>query len=156
MASRLDGVAYTGKIAADGTWSVTVPVTVLLTAMLPDETYKVTADVTDQYGNAAVEVTRTLTVHETPPPAPTFDLSKADQAGAPGSHQTSSAVVTLVGETGAGDAVLLASTGQTTIANTSGAFQFTNVNLAQGANSLTVQATDAVGNTSTYSLTIVG
>jgi hypothetical protein len=150
----LNGVAYKAQVASDGTWSVTVPVAALATAMLPDGTYKVTADVTDQYGNAAIEATRTLTVHETPPPAPTFDLSKADQTGPAGSHETPSAVVTLVGQTGAGDTVLLTSTGQTTIANTSGAFQFTNVNLAQGANALTVQATDAAGNTSTYSLTI--
>jgi hypothetical protein len=151
----LDGVAYTGKIAADGTWSVTVPVAALLSAVLPDGTYKVTADVTDQYGNAVIEATRTLAVHETPPPTPTFDLSKTDQtAGPAGSHQTSSSVVTLVGQTGAGDTVLLTSTGQTTIANTTGAFEFDNVSLAQGANALTVKATDAAGNTSTYSLTI--
>jgi hypothetical protein len=150
----LNGVAYTGQVASDGTWSVTVPVAALATALLPDGTYKVTADLTDQYGNAAIEASRTLAVHETPPAAPTFDLSKADQTGPAGSHETSSAVVTLVGQTGAGDTVQLTSTGQTTIANTSGAFQFTNVNLAQGANALTVQATDAAGNTSTYSLTV--
>jgi hypothetical protein len=145
--------SYTATVNSAGTgWTATVPAADATT--LADGTATATAQVTDQYGNVSTQAMRTTAVHETPPLAPAFDLSKADQTGPAGSHETSSAVVTLVGQTGAGDTVLLTSTGQTTIANTSGAFQFTNVNLAQGANALTVQATDATGNTSRYSLTI--
>jgi VCBS repeat-containing protein len=89
-----------------------------------------------------------------PPPVPVFDLAAGDQTGTPGQHQTQSGRVTLVGQTGPGDKVTLLSTGESTVAGTSGAFQLTNVALALGDNPLTVQATDAAGSTSTYSLTI--
>jgi hypothetical protein len=91
------------------------------------------------------------------PPAPQFDLAPADQSGAPGSHQTQAASVTLVGHTGANDTVALMS-GSTTLATTtssnSGAFQFANVNLALGDNLFAVQATDSFGQTSNFSLDI--
>jgi autotransporter passenger strand-loop-strand repeat protein len=60
----LNGNNYTGTVAGDGTWSVTVPQSALLSSMLPDGSYTVTADVSDQSGNAAQEATRTLTVQE--------------------------------------------------------------------------------------------
>ena len=54
----LDGVQYTSAIASDGTWSVTVPEV----AILPlHGTFTVTADVTDQFGQAAPEATQNLT-----------------------------------------------------------------------------------------------
>jgi hypothetical protein len=89
-----------------------------------------------------------------PPPAPVFDLAAGDQTGAPSQHQTQSGRVTLVGQTGPGDTVTLLSTGETTVASNTGAFQLTNVALALGANPLTVQASDAAGQTSSYSLTV--
>jgi Bacterial Ig-like domain len=60
----LNGEQYTGTVAGDGTWSVTVPQPALLGSALPDGTYTVTADVSDGYGNAAQEATQSLTVHE--------------------------------------------------------------------------------------------
>jgi hypothetical protein len=147
----LNGGHYTGKVADDGTWSVTVPQAALVPGALPDGSYNVTADV---IGTAAPEASRTLTVHETAPAAPVFDLSKTDQVGTAGSHQTQSQTVTLVGQTDPGDTITLESTGQKTIANTAGTFQFTNVSLTSGNNPFTVQATDFAGNTSTYSVTI--
>jgi Big-like domain-containing protein len=110
----------------------------------------------DASGNSQ-SATVAFTLDTTPPPVPVFDLSKTDQTGAPGSHQTQSQTVTLVGQTGASDAVTLESNGQTianTTANTTGAFEFDNVSLTQGNNPLTVQAIDAASNTSTYSVTI--
>jgi PAP2 superfamily/Bacterial Ig-like domain len=91
------------------------------------------------------------------PPAPQFDLAPADQSGAPGSHQTQAATVTLVGHTGANDTVVLISGGSTlatTTSSNSGAFQFANVNLALGDNPFTAQATDSFGQTSKFSLDI--
>ena len=60
----LNGVRYTGTIASDGSWSVTIPQSALLTSVFPDGKYTVTADVSDKYGNAAQEATRTLDVDE--------------------------------------------------------------------------------------------
>jgi hypothetical protein len=91
------------------------------------------------------------------PPAPQFDLAPADQSGAPGSHQTQAATVTLVGHTGANDTVALMSGGSTlatTTSSNSGAFQFASVNLALGDNAFTVQATDSFSQTSKFSLSI--
>jgi hypothetical protein len=53
------------------------------------------------------------------PPTPQFDLASADQSGAPGSHQTQAATVTLVGHTGANDTVALISGGSTLATTTS-------------------------------------
>jgi hypothetical protein len=61
----LNGTQYTGTIASDGSRSVTVLPSALLTSVLPDGSYTVTADVSDQYGNAAQEATQSLSVHET-------------------------------------------------------------------------------------------
>jgi T5SS/PEP-CTERM-associated repeat protein len=63
----LNGVHYTGTVASDGTWSVTVPQANLATAVLPDGHYTLTVDVTDQYGNVAKQAAVNLTVHETGP-----------------------------------------------------------------------------------------
>ena len=64
----LNGVQYTsGPVAANGSWSVTVPSANLASASLPDGPYTVTADVKDQYGNPATEASQSLAVHETLP-----------------------------------------------------------------------------------------
>jgi Bacterial Ig-like domain len=60
----LDGDHYIDTIASDGTWSVTVPKSALRSSALPDGSYTVTANVSDQYGNAAQEATQTLIVDE--------------------------------------------------------------------------------------------
>ena len=118
---------------------------------LPNGMHTLHLDAVDTAGNST-EVDVAFTLQTTPPPSPVFGLSAADQTSTP--DQTQSGRVTLVGQTGPGDTVTLVSTGETTIANTSGAFQLTNVALALGANPLTVQATDFAGNSSSYSLTI--
>jgi autotransporter passenger strand-loop-strand repeat protein len=62
----LNGAHYTGTVANDGTWSVTVPQSALAPSALPNGSYTVTADVSDQFGNSAPEATRSLQVYETP------------------------------------------------------------------------------------------
>ncbi len=123
----------------------------LATATLPNGQYQVVANLTDRFGNSAPSASRTLSVDETVPPLQ-LALSKADQFGA-SQTETTSAHVTLVGQTGAGDSVAL-SDGQTSVASNTGAFQFTNVSLSQGANILTVQSTDPVGNINAHELTV--
>ncbi len=147
-----NGNQYAAQIAGDNTWSVALPSGALTTETLPDGSYQVAAQVNRVGG--AIQATRALVIHETPPPTPVFDLSKSDQTGSPETHETQSSRVSLVGQTGAGDAVSLLSTGQTTIAGTTGAFQFAAVDLVLGANSLAVQSTDFAGNTNTFSLTV--
>jgi probable HAF family extracellular repeat protein len=63
----LNGAHYTGTVATDGTWSITVSQSALTTSALPDGSYTVTADVSDQYGNGADEATQALAVHKTLP-----------------------------------------------------------------------------------------
>lgn len=149
----LDGQTYRGQIGSDGTWSVSVPSAALGSSVLPDGKYAVTADVTDQYGNVASEASRTLTVHETLPATPVFDLSSTDQTGTAGSHQTQFQNVTLVGHTDAGDTVTLNGANRTTVADTAGKFEFANVSLSLGDNALTVTATNA-GGASSFSLDV--
>ena len=47
-----NGAHYSGLVGMDGSWSVTVPIAALVGTVLPDGTYEVTADTTDQDGNA--------------------------------------------------------------------------------------------------------
>src|SRR5262249_9553175 len=58
-------VASYSTTAGEGSWSVNV--TGPQATALADGTYTVTAEVTDQFGNAATEATQTLAVHETLP-----------------------------------------------------------------------------------------
>ena len=119
-------------------------------------THTITASAADTHGNAASE-SFTLTVTSQtnpPPPPPVFDLARTDQVGPQGTHETQSANVTLVGTTGANDTVTILSTGQTTLSDNLGNFQFSNVALGQGDNTLTVQTTDAHGQTSSFTLDV--
>jgi VCBS repeat-containing protein len=134
--------SYTATVNGTGTgWTATIPASDATT--LADGTATLTAQVTDQYGNASVPAVQAVTVHEMLPLVPTFGLANADQSGA--SNQTQSSRVTLVGNTDPGDTVALNATGQTTLADTLGNFTFANVALNLGDNPLTVTARNAGG-----------
>jgi hypothetical protein len=150
-----DAMLSAGTNNGGGNWSLTPAQLsgLMLTAGTTSATLDVLATNTEGTTASAPMQSIALTV-VAPPAAPVFDLSKADQSGAPGSHQTQSQIVTLVGQTGAGDTVTLESTGQSTIANTTGGFQFDSVSLALGNNALTVRASDSFGQSTTYSLTV--
>ncbi len=119
---------------------------------LTDGEHTVAITATDTAGNVSTsDINFTL---ETTPPSLAFNLAPADQTGTAAQPATNASQVTLTGQTGAGDTVVLLSTGATTVANTSGAFQFINVALSLGGNPLTMQATDAAGNTSSDTLNV--
>ena len=106
----------------------------------------------DKNASSVVDVAFTL---DTSGAALSFDLDPAFDSLPVGDHQTTFAVVSLVGQAGRGASVDLQGTTQHTTADAAtGQFRFDNVALAMGANVLTVVAPGAGGNQSTFSLTI--
>src|SRR5207248_9934075 len=71
-----------------------------------------------------------------------------------GDHQTTFATVALGGQTDPNTPVVLLESGATMTADGTGAFTFTGVALALGANPFTVRATDVAGNSSEFATTI--
>lgn len=84
----------------------------------------------------------------TAPARPDFDLDEASDTGDRGDGRTDLGVVTLVGRTDPNTQVRLVQTGAPATSDGSGRFSFGNVPLAVGANTFTVRAIDAAGNTS--------
>lgn len=76
-----------------------------------------------------------------PPTTPTVSLAAASDTGTPGDRITTLATVTLNGTTSANTRVRLLPTGARVTADATGAYQFTSVPLAAGANDFTVRAT---------------
>ncbi|ARQ13735.1 PAP2 haloperoxidase-like superfamily protein (plasmid) [Rhizobium etli] len=109
---------------------------------------------TNTAGQTSANGNLNFTLDTTPATTPTFGLAATDQFGDPANHQSTSNHVTLVGQTEAGVSLTLLQSGDTTIANSGGSFQFANVALAPGLNALSIQATDLAGNNSTGSLTV--
>ncbi len=87
-------------------------------------------------------------------PSVTLDLAADSDTPPVGDLRTTNSTVTLVGQTEAGASVQLLPSSVATTPNNTGAFQFDNVGLENGANSLTVEATDIAGNVGTFSQTI--
>ena len=113
-------------------------------------TYNITFDVSDDAGNAAVQVTRTVTVtpDTTAPPVPVITTPTATVGSTPitingGSTEAGATVELFNGTTSAG----------TTTADGSGNFSFT-VTLTEGENSFTATASDGV-NTSDASSPVI-
>jgi cyclophilin family peptidyl-prolyl cis-trans isomerase len=91
---------------------------------------------------------------KTAPLTPTLTLDPNFDTNVAGDNITSLASVTLDGTTEANTAVRLTQTGATTTSDANGNFSFTNVALANGANSFTVVATNAAGDSSSFTTTI--
>jgi RHS repeat-associated protein len=107
---------------------------------------------TDNAGNISTfDVTFTL---QTTSLAVDFGLDPAFDTPPVGDGHTQFAVVTLTGTTEPDITVVLEQTGASTTSDSTGAFSFSGVALALGANTFTVQATDQAGNTSTVQHTI--
>ena len=148
----LDGVPYTGTVATDGSWTVTIPAADL--QGLGEGTKTITVDVTDAAGNTAT-LPGSVDVDFTPPPltldnVATDNVINAAEAGAP---------ITLSGTSDpadAGQSVTLTFNGQTYTAEVQpdGSWSTTipanTLNgLADGSYPLTTTLTDAAGNTTT-------
>jgi hypothetical protein len=108
---------------------------------------------TDHVGNVSTPLTYWFTL-DTIPPAVDFHLDAASDTPPVGDGHTTDAVVTLDGTTEPNTPVVLLQTGARTTSDATGAFSFSGVALALGANTFTVQATDQAGNLGTAQHTI--
>jgi hypothetical protein len=148
VALLVNGQVAQRAVSADGTATFTL-------GPLGEGTYSITASRAGLDGSlSATSDPLSVRIITTPPAVPAFDLSAASTDGAPGSHTTSAARVTLVGQTSPALPVTLVGTGLTVLASGTGVFQIPDVTLALGANPLTVQVVDIAGNTSRYALTV--
>src|SRR5262249_36977498 len=103
---------------------------------------------TNQFGNVSTaDVSFRLLTR--PPTAPTFDLAAGTADLGP--ESTSAGRGTLIGQTDPFVSVSVVGTSLTGLSSGTGAFQIPGVTLVMGSNTLTLRATDAVGNTSTSS-----
>ncbi|WP_428491785.1 Ig-like domain-containing protein [Rhodopila sp.] len=141
---------FTTTVASNA-WTLDIPAADLAPAVLPDGPHTVSADVTDP-ANGSANMTRTLTVDETPP-AVTAALTTDTGASSTDGVTRDDAL------NGTGDAnatVTLTEGGVTlgtTTADNTGAWSFTPSNLADGSHTITASETDAAGNTGTTSVT---
>ncbi|WP_047608344.1 Ig-like domain-containing protein [Rahnella aquatilis] len=150
----LDGTPYTGTVATDGSWTVTIPAADL--QGLGEGTKTITVDVTDAAGNTAT-LPGSVNVDFTPPPlsldnVATDNVINAAEAGAP---------ITLSGTSDPADAgqlVTLTFNGQTYTAEVQPGGNWSTTipantldGLADGSYPLTAELTDAAGNTTTLS-----
>src|SRR5262249_25605719 len=108
---------------------------------------------TDKAGNQSniAPVSFTLDTFVTPP---TVNLAPESDTGTVGDLITATATVNLVGTTDPNVDVLLLEPNMTTKADASGKFRFDGINLAQGANSFTIRATDSLGNSRESTITV--
>jgi hypothetical protein len=88
-----------------------------------------------------------------PPATPVFALDPTANTGTLDNPITTAGIATLIGHTDPNVSVTLVGTGLQTVTNNTGSFQFPNVSLMVGTNSLTAQASSAAGNSS-FTLTI--
>jgi hypothetical protein len=116
-------------------------------AVLPDGTFRLRLQATDEQGNASGFFDVSFTLDTTSPAPPAFDLAATSDTGIQGDLETESARVTLVGQTDPGSLLLLQPTGIGALAGGDGTFQIPGVALGLGANFFTLQATDLAGNT---------
>ena len=152
----LDGVReytnLTGDIGTNGAFTLTPTVlNSIAGGTLPDGHHSLVLQATDTAGNVTSQtVGFTL---ETELGVPTLALASADQTTGP--TTTNSSVVTLLGTTTPEAVVTLMNNGATATAGQTGLFQFANVPVSTGGNSISVQVTDLAGNTSSASLNVV-
>lgn len=93
-------------------------------------------------------------VLDTAVPAPTLGFSAGSQSAGTGGQTTGAARVTLIGQTESNAIVTLEGTGKTSLATSTGRFQFPDVGLNVGENVFSVKAEDVAGNTATSQATI--
>lgn len=116
---------------------------------LTDGTYNFTATATDAAGNTSnLSTPLTVNIDTTAPTLPQFNLDPAFDSVPVGDGVTTFETVTLIGQTEPDKQITLVETGTKTTSDQLGQFQLTNIALALGDNSFTVQAIDAAGNVS--------
>ena len=150
-------VAIAGPVS--GSFSVTAPGTdfslsreeieAQLGESLIDGEYRVEVAATDIFGNSSTPA-ELLFVLDTSASPLSLDLDASVDSEPIGDRQTTFETVTLVGQAEPGVAITLLETGDIVTANETGAFEFPDVTLALGENSLTINTVDLAGNTSDF------
>jgi hypothetical protein len=141
------GTVLATTVAADGSWSAT-PV-----APLASGANLLSITATDPAGNASAATVRTVTIDTTAPAAPVAQLAATSDSGTLGDNRTSDTTPTISGTGTAGDTIRVTLPGGEVLTATvagNGSWSATLAPpLANGANALSVTATDAAANTST-------
>jgi hypothetical protein len=155
----LNSASYTGTVASRA-WSVTIGTTPL--GALSDRAYTVTADVSDLAGNAATQAARTLTVDKTAPNAPVITGISDDTGNSATDNITKDTTLFINGTAEPGSTVTLTRVGNSLLGTvtadaTTGAwsYDYTGTTLAAGDHSFTATATDAAGNVSAVSNSLI-
>ncbi|WP_338152918.1 Ig-like domain-containing protein [Chimaeribacter coloradensis] len=162
LSVTLNGVAYTPVIAADGSWTATIPANTLT---YPAGSYPLEVTTTDAAGNPAT-VTQTLYLHADPAAAPTVSINAFAGDNTVDGAELATAQV-LSGTTTnmeAGQTLTInigASLQRTAVVQADGSWQLTLTAeelgaLPAGTTDITVQATDAAGNPATSTPLSIG
>ena len=137
-----------------GSHIVNSPVTID-TDPLPSGTQDITGVATDPAGNTSDQSDPlTVTIDNTPPGTPTFDLDAASDTGSIGDHLTTESLVTIASNVEENASVQLQRAETTVASGTadgSGTFNFNGITLPFGNSEFTVIASDAAGNSSSSS-----
>jgi membrane-associated phospholipid phosphatase len=132
----------------------TTTLTQINDGQLPDGVYQLNLKAEDKFGNVSSEAKLDFTLDTTAPQTPGFMLDSLFDSAPIGDSQTTFTNVKLIGQTETNATVTLQQTGTSITADAAGKFTFTDVPLILGDNSLTVNAKDAAGNTSTFTTII--
>ncbi|AFY70885.1 RHS repeat-associated core domain protein [Thalassoporum mexicanum PCC 7367] len=147
-----DYVDILSELQSDGSFTLSQTMLEQINgAPLANGDYVLNLQAVDQFGNTS-NFTIDFSLDTT---APNLDigLDPASDTDPVGDGQTTAEIVTLTGQSDPGAQIELIQTGQTTTADGTGAYAFTNVALALGDNSFDVKATDIAGNETTISPT---
>ncbi|MFL5327474.1 MAG: peptidylprolyl isomerase [Gemmataceae bacterium] len=108
----------------------------------------------DHAGNQSAPATVTFTL-DSSVALPRFNLNDLSDTGTKGDYITSLPTVNLDGHTDPNAQVKLVQTNSTTTADTNGDYHFLAVPLNLGQNTITIQATDQLGNTNELTTTVI-
>ena len=120
---------------------------------LTDGVYSVTMRSRDRAGNSTTSLPLTITL-DTRAPAISLGLAQGSDTAPVGDLETTTSVITLVGQTEPGLQVTLQQTGASVLADSGGQYTFVGVTLNAGANPFTVSTTDVAGNSGSASTSI--
>lgn len=153
----LDGGAFVStSLLPDGSGNLSLTTAQLETALgvsLPDGLHTVHIAVRDSDGAETISQPLDF-IYDTSTPTPTAMLAPSSDTDPVGDDTTSLAKVKLVGT---GEAGATVSDGTvSTIVKSDGTFALSGVDVAKGANTITLTTTDAAGNTSNVAITVTG
>jgi uncharacterized protein (TIGR03118 family) len=139
-----------GNVASNGTFLLNRGVLGNVAGgTLADGTHTLHLHATNALGQSSTSDV-TFTLSSAPPTVPTVHLDSTSDPAQTG--RTTASTVTIQGQTSASVQVVLiqGATTNTTTADSSGAYNFSNITLAAGSNQFTVQARDIAGNMSQH------